>query len=138
MPHNWAMRHRRFILLAAVLVTLNIALWLVPQGLALQQSIISTLFGKNMVRAQVLHTDGITYHVDRGIVVSNVPGTSSEPGTLTLQEADGASQAIATTTLTKVTGVVKLKAIKPGWRVFVTWPDPSGPADLVQVEKKHA
>lgn len=132
------MRSRRFLLLAALLVALNTALWLVPQGLALQQSVISTLFGKNMVRAQILQTNGITYHVDRGIVVSNVPGTSSEPGTLTLQEADGASQAIATTSLTKVTGVLKLKAVKPGWRVLVMWPDPSGPADLVQVEKKHA
>ena len=124
------MRNRRFLLLAAVLVALNTALWLVPQGLALPQSVISSLFGKNMVRAQILEASGITYHVDRGIVVSNVPGL------LTLQETDGATQPIVTSSATKVIGVGKLKAVKPGWRVLVTWPDPSGPATSVVIEKR--
>jgi hypothetical protein len=131
MSHNWAMRNRRFLLLAAVLVTLNATLWLVPQGLATTSSLISSLFGKNMVRAQILETSGITYHVDRGIVVANVTGL------LTLQEADGATQPIVTSASTKVIGAGKLKSVKTGWHVLVTWPDPNGPAEVVQVEKKH-
>ena len=127
------MRNRRFILLAAVLVALNTALWLVPQGLALPQSLLSTLFGKNMVRAQVLETNGQTWHVDRGIVVS------ATPTLLTLREADTAVQPIVVASTTKVTGVgrpVGITGLKPGWRVLVTWPDPSGPADSVIIEKR--
>src|SRR5260221_3184157 len=52
------MRSRRFLLLATVLVALNIALWLVPQGLALQRGLVSALFGKTMVRADIVRDDG--------------------------------------------------------------------------------
>ena len=53
MGHNLGMRNRRFLLLAATLVTLNTALWLVPQGFALPRVAVATLFGKNMMRADV-------------------------------------------------------------------------------------
>src|SRR5437016_5309214 len=96
------MRNRRFLLLAAVLVTLNTALWLAPQGLALQRVVVSTLFGKNLVRADVVVSRGCPnacaeWHVDRGTVFSNTAGV------LTLHEADGKSQPISVSSLTKVT-----------------------------------
>jgi len=129
------MRSRRFLLLVAVLVAVNVALWVVPQGLALQQVVVKTLFGKTMVRADVVENDGTEWRVDRGIVVSNT-GT-----VLTVQEADAKVQPIAVVAgTTKVTGgggaTIKLKNVKPGWHVLVTWPAPSGPADAVVVEKR--
>ena len=133
MTHNGGMRNRRFLLLAAVLVTLNTMLWLAPQGFALQQVITSSLFGKNMVRADVTENNGSEWRLDRGIVVSNTPTL------LTVQEADGKVQAIVVSSSTKVTGASgpsKLKNVKPGWRVLVTWPAPSGPAESVVIEKR--
>jgi hypothetical protein len=134
--HNATMRSRRFLLLAASLMALNTALWLAPQGLALRQSLNSVLFGKNMVRADVTENDGAEWRIDRGIVVS------STPTLLTLQEADTKIQPIVISSSTKVMGGAgspfKLKNIKPGWRVLVTWPALSGPAVSVVIEKKHA
>jgi len=128
------MRNRRFVLLLAVLVTLNTALWLAPQGLALRQVVVSSLFGKNMVRADVVETSGAEWRVDRGIVVSNAAGV------LTLHETDGRVQPIAVASSTKVSArdgnPAKLSGIKPGWRVLVVWPAPSGPAESVVVEKR--
>jgi hypothetical protein len=124
----------RFLLLAATLVTLNIALWIVPQGLALQQVVASTLFGTKMMRADVTENTGAEWRVDRGIVVSNVPGL------LTLQEADTKIQQIVVSSSTKVTAAgvpIKLRSVKPGWRVLVTWPALSGPASSVVVERRR-
>jgi len=138
------MRNRRFLLLAAVLVTLNLALWIVPQGLALQQVVVSTLFGKNMVRAQVVVSKGCPsacalWNVDRGVVISN------KLGFLTLHEADGRTQPIAVNSLTKVTSSstgagspVGISGVRSGWHVLVTWPAPSGPADAVVIEKRNS
>ena len=128
------MRNRRFLLLATVLVSLNMALWLAPQGLALRQVIISTLFGRNMMRADVTMNSGMEWRVDRGIVVSNAPGT------LTLHETDGRVQAIAVSSSTKVTdntgASFGISSVKPGWRVLVIWPALSGPADSVKIERR--
>ena len=132
------MRDRRFVLLAAVLVTLNAALWLAPQGLALRQFATSTLFGKNMVRADIVQNTGcptscVEVRLDRGVVVSNVAGV------LTVSEADTKTQAINVSSATKVTWVgkpVKINGVKPGWHVLVTWPAPSGPAQSVVIEKR--
>src|SRR5262245_22956429 len=111
MGHNLWMRNRRFLLLAATLVTLNTALWLVPQGFALTQITVSSLFGKNMMRADVTENNGTEWRIDRGIVLTNVPGT------LTLQEADAKVVAITVAPgITKVTfsGLpFKLRNIKP-------------------------
>jgi hypothetical protein len=137
------MRNRRFLLLAATLVTLNTALWLAPQGLALRQLVAVNLFGKSMMRADVVRNDGTEWRVDRGIVVSNTPATSGSPATLTLQEADTKIQAITVSpSATRVTFAglaVKLRAIRPGWHVLVTWPAPpsTSPAVSVVIEKKH-
>ena len=126
------MRSRRFLLLAATLVALNTALWLAPQGLALQR-VVSSLFGKNMMRADVTEMNGAEWRLDRGIVVSN------KLGVLTVSEADTRVQPIAVSSSTKVIGTPKplgINAVKPGWHVLVTWPAPSGPATTVLVEKK--
>src|SRR5262245_21675565 len=90
------MRDRRFLLLAAVLVVLNTALWLAPQGFALGQVFYSGVFGSNMVRADVLENSGLEWRVDRGLVVS---ATST---LLTIQETDGRVQAIVVASTTKV------------------------------------
>jgi hypothetical protein len=136
------MRSRRFALLAAVLVTLNVALWIVPQGLALQQVVIANLFGKNMVRADVVVAKGCPsacteWRLDRGNVVSN------SLGVLTLREADGRLQPINVSSSTRVTNAsnvsgppVGAKGIKPGWRVLVTWPAPNGTAQSVLIERR--
>jgi hypothetical protein len=129
------MRNRRFLLLAATLVTLNAALWLAPQGLALRHLTVAALFGKGMMRADVKENNGTEWRLDRGIVVTNVPGT------LTLQELDSKIQPITVSSLTtRVTAgglPFKLKNIKPGWRVLVQWPaPPGGPAVSVVIEKR--
>jgi hypothetical protein len=127
------MRNRRFVILVSVLVALNAALLFTPQGLALRQVVVSSLFGKNMVRADVVEKSGAEWRIDRGIVVS--AGSS----VLTLNEADGRVQPIVVSSSTRVTWAgrtLSVGALKPGWRVLVTWPAPSGPADSVVVEKK--
>jgi hypothetical protein len=135
MTHNSTMRQRRFLLLAAALV----ALVLVPTGYALFQSphvTLASLFGKNMMRADVTMNSGLEWRIDRGTVVTNVPGT------LTVHETDGRVQPISTASSTKVSdndgNAVKLANIKPGWRVVVIWPALGGPADSIKVEKRSA
>jgi len=138
------MRNRRFLLFAAFITALNVALWIVPQGLALQRIVVANLFGKNLVRADVVVNKGCPaacaeWHVDRGIVFSNAAGV------LTLHEADGKSQPININSLTKVTSSstgygppVGAKGIKPGWKVLVTWPAPNGPADAIVIERRRS
>ena len=132
------MRNRRFVLLAAVLVALNAGLWLAPQGLALRQIVVSNLFGKKMIRADVVESTGcpatcVEWRVARGIVVT------ATPTLLTVRETDGKTEPIVVSSSTKVTGSGKPVAVgdlKPGWRVLVTWPAPAGTADSVVVEKR--
>jgi hypothetical protein len=133
------MRDRRFVFLAAALLTLNMALWLAPQGLALRQMVAANLFGKNMVRLDVVENIGcptncVEVREDRGVVVSD------KAGVLTLAEADGRQQPINVSSATKVTvaagKAVGVNGIKAGWRVLVTWPPPNGPAQSVLIEKR--
>ena len=130
------MRNRRFLLLAAVLVALNTALWLVPQGLALRQVLISTLFGRNMMRADVTMNSGMEWRVDRGIIVT------ATPTLLTLHETDGRVQEIVVSSSTKVSdgngNSFGLGVLKPGWRVLVAWPALGGPADSVRIERRRS
>ncbi len=139
MDHNWAMRQRRFTLLAALLVALNIGLWVVPQGLALQRVVVATLFGKNLMRADVTELSGAEWRIARGVVTSN----NTTLQVLTIQEADSKTDAITTSSSTKVnTGggkTIALSKIKPGWHVLVTAPSPNGvwgTADQIVVEKR--
>ena len=129
------MRQRRFTLLAALLVALNIGLWVVPQGLALQRVVVATLFGKNLMRADVTELSGAEWRIARGVVTNN----NTTLNLLTIQEADSKVEAITTSSSTKVNAgskSVALSKIKPGWHVLVTWPAPSGTADQIVIEKR--
>jgi hypothetical protein len=133
--HNEAMRNRRFLALSATLVTLNVALWLAPGALGLSQTVLSTLFGKTMVRAQVLENSGAQWNLDRGTVVS------ATPLLVTVHENDGRVQPIPVSSSTVVnagtTGpVVPVGRLGTGWRVLVLWPANGGPAKTVWIEKR--
>jgi hypothetical protein len=126
---------RRFLLLATVLVTLNVALWLATPGLAIRRAIVNQLFGPAMVRAEVQKRDGSDWRLDRG-VITQVNSTQ-----ITLREYDGRIQQIPladTTTVIRVVGTrrhLPLSALSRRWHVLVTWPAPNGPAESVDVEK---
>ena len=79
---------RRFVFLAGVLVTLNLALWFAGPGLALRKALVTELFGPRMVRAQVHLRNGQDWNLDRG-VITQVSSTQ-----LTLREFDGRIQPI--------------------------------------------
>jgi hypothetical protein len=122
---------RRFVLLAGVLVTLNLALWLAAPGLALRKAIVTQLFGPNMVRAQVHERNGQDWNLDRG-VITQVNSTQ-----LTLREVDGRVQQIPLAATTKVIRFgqrLPLSALARRWHVVVLWP-PLGPALSVDVER---
>jgi hypothetical protein len=123
---------RRFVLLAGMLVTLNLALWFASPGLALRKTIVRQLFGPQMIRAQVFEKNKVEWNLDRGFI-TNV--TASQ---LTLKEADGRIQQIPLSGTTKVIGLgghrFPLSLLAPGWRVVVTWPA-NGAATSVDVER---
>ena len=134
------MVHKRFVLLAGVLVTLNLVLWLAPQGLALRQVAIAKLFGPKLVRAEVIDRAGggktVDWRLDRGVIVS-ATATS-----LTLRESDGRQQTIGvgnSTTAAFHGHNLALGKLTPGWRVLVTWQANStnGLADTVKVESRQ-
>jgi hypothetical protein len=121
---------RRFILLAGVLVTLNLALWFAAPGLALRKAIVTELFGPKMVRAQI-HLKGSDWNLDRG-VITQVSSTQ-----ITLREFDGRIQPIPLAATTKVIRLghrLPLSVLAPRWHVLVTWPA-IGAAQSVDVEK---
>ena len=129
------MPSRRFVLLAAVLVALNVALWLAPAGLALRKAIVNQLFGPRLVRAEVIEkapVGGSTdWRIDRGVI------TSANGTQLTLREADGRVQTISLTGSTRVLRLgrrLPLSVLAPRWHVLVTWPA-NGPAQSVDVER---
>jgi hypothetical protein len=135
MSHNWEMRYRRFLLLAATLVALNTTLWLAPGALGLSPSVVSSLFGKAMVRSTVVETSGAQWNLDRGTVVS------ATPTQLTIREADigdgGRVQPIQVSSATAVNGAAKpVGKLPAGWHVLVLWPATGGPAKTVWIEKR--
>ncbi len=126
---------RRFVLLAGVLVTLNLALWFASPGLALRKALVTQLFGPKMIRAEVIDWAGpgttADMRLDRG-VITQVSSTQ-----LTLRERDTKVQSIP---LSSTTDVIRFgHHLPPGvlakrWRVVVTWPA-NGAAQTVDVEK---
>jgi hypothetical protein len=129
------MRSRRFVLLAGVLVTLNLVLWLAPQGLALRRALIQQLFGPRLVRAEVVERTGggstADWRLDRGVI------TSVSSTQVILREADGRVQQIplsATTRVIRLGRRLPPSALTQGWRVLVTWPA-GGAARSVDVER---
>jgi hypothetical protein len=126
---------RRFVFIAGVLVTLNLALWFAAPGLALRKALIAELFGPKMIRAEVVTKVAVCgstdCRLDRG-VITQVNSTQ-----LTLREADGRIQPIPLSSTTRVVRFgrrIPLSALGQRWRVVVTWPA-SGPAQFVDVEK---
>ena len=123
---------RRFVLLAGVLVTLNVALWFAAPGLALRTALINQLFGRGMVRAQVHLRSGQDWNLDRG-VITQVNSTQ-----LTVHEFDGRVQQIPispdTTKVIYRGHRLALSALARRWHVVVLWP-PIGPAQSVDVER---
>jgi hypothetical protein len=121
---------RRFVLLAGVLVTLNLALWFASPGLALRRAIVHQLFGPKFIRADVVTKTG-EWRLDRG-VITQVSGSQ-----LTLQEADRI-QPITLSASTRVIHLgqrLPLSALAPRWRVVVLWPANGGAAKSVDVER---
>lgn len=132
-----AMRSRRFTILAVALVALNLVLWLAPQGLALRTSLINTLFGPRMIRADILvqdptSTTPIDYRIDRGVIVA-----ATTTG-ITLKEADGTMQPIPIATTTVLQGAGRLglaNLIRRGVQVLVIR-IANGPAASIQIENR--
>ena len=115
------MQSRRFALLAAFVVALNVVLWLAPQGLALRKAVINQLFGPKMIRAEVVVQAGGNstqdYRLDRGVILS-IAG-----GSLVLGEQDGTTQTIPVASSTRVAGPARfgtVAALRRGLRVLVT------------------
>lgn len=129
-----SMRRRRFTILAAALVALNLVLWLAPPAGALRDSLIEQLFGQRLIRAEVVvrgtgNTTG-DYLLDRGVV------TAIAPDSLTLREQDGKVQTIPLAATTQVTGLRRftvVAALRKNLHVLVVRPA-NGAASLVQVE----
>jgi hypothetical protein len=122
---------RRFVLLAGVLVTLNVVLWLAAPGLAVRRAILNQLFGRRMVRAVVVEKGGAQWQLDRG-VITQVSSTQ-----LTLREADTHIQVIplsSTTDVIRAGHHFSTAVLAPRWHVLVTWPA-NGAAQSVDVEK---
>ena len=126
---------RRFVLLAAVLVALNVTLWFAAPGLALRKAVVNQLFGPGMVRAQVHERNGQDWNLDRG-VITKVNSTQ-----LTLREFDGRIQSIplassgpSATVVIHLGRHLPLSALARRWHVVVLWPT-VGPAQSVDVER---
>jgi hypothetical protein len=127
---------RRFVLLAGVLVTLNLALWFASPGLALRKALVNQLFGPKMIRVEVIKWTGAgtppaDIRLDRG-VITQVSSTQ-----LTLRERDTKVQSIP---LSSATDVIRFghhlppSVLAKSWHVVVTWPA-NGAAQTVDVEK---
>ena len=123
---------RRFVLLAAVLLALNVTLWFAAPGLALRKAIVTQLFGPSMVRAQVHLKSGQDWNLDRG-VITKVNSTQ-----LTLREYDGRVTQIPlaadTTKVIRLGRHLPLSALARRWHVVVLWL-PVGAALSVDVER---
>jgi hypothetical protein len=126
---------RRFALLAGVLVTLNLVLWLAAPGLALRKGLVNELFGRQLIRGEAIYKSavcgGTDCRFDRGVI------TDVTPTQLTLREADGRVQPIpisGSTDVVKFGRHISISRLARRWHVFVTWPT-TGPAQSVDVEK---
>jgi hypothetical protein len=130
------MSRRRFALLAALLVLLNVVLWLAPAGLAVRSALLSSLFGPRMIRAEVVvqGAAGTTqdYRVDRGVITSPAVANTSS---ITIRELDGTTTTIPIDATTRVAGPLRLAALplRKSLRVLVIR-QANLPAQLIQVE----
>jgi hypothetical protein len=130
------MSYRRFGFLAVLLVSLNVALWLVQTGFALPQDLIDRFFGPRMVRAEVVVQSGAAavrdFRIDRGKIVA------ATPGSITLRERDGTVVTIQVAAGARIVGLARLNGgsqLQSGLRVLVVR-QANSPAHLIQVEAK--
>jgi len=119
----------------AVLVAVNVALFVAQGGLALSSSFVSSLFGPRLVRAEVVALDAggalHDYRVDRGRLLA-VSGQ-----TLTLHERDGTDVSLAVSPAAEVMlngGRVPLSALRRGMKVL-TIRDGDAPAQTVEARR---
>jgi hypothetical protein len=124
---------KRFVVLAAVLVALNLSLWLTQAGSALPQALIDRFFGPRMVRAEVILQGGRgvnDFRLDRGVI------TAASPGSLVLREGDGTVVTIQVAPNARVVGLARVRDVsqlRPPLRVLVVR-RANAPANLIQVE----
>jgi hypothetical protein len=126
---------KRFLFVAGILVTLNVALFFAAPGLALRKALVNQLFGPKMIRVEVIDWAGsgatTDTLLDRGVI------TQVNSAELTLRERDGRIQQIP---LSPTTDVIRSghhlspDVLARRWHVVVTWPA-NGAAQTVDVEK---
>jgi hypothetical protein len=133
-------RKRRFTILAAILVALNLGLWLAPQGLALRQAFINQLFGPRLIRAEVVLQGGANggtqdVLIDRGTVLSVAAAA------VTIREADGMTYTIPADATTQIVGGGRrfgdYTQLRRGFRVLITR-EANSPATSIQIEGRGA
>ena len=113
-------RNRR--LLAGILVTLGVALWLASPGLALRQAVVQQVFGGKIARLEVIEKKPVAgsadWRIDHGVI------TAVDSTQVTLREADGRIQSIPLSASTRVIrhGRVSSEAqLRPHLYALVTW-----------------
>ena len=122
---------KRWILAAAALVALNVALWLAQGGFALP----SYFFGPNMIRAEVVTKQGGAIHdyrIDRGRI------RSTTNRTLTLLEKDGTVVSVPVSPSARITlgnKPVDYFSLRRGMSVTTVHEDDS-PATIVETKPK--
>lgn len=127
---------RRFLALATVLVTVNLALWLASSSFGLGSALRDLpnfLFGSQLMRAEVVLRDGSDYLIDRGRLTTRATGSS-----LTLQEADGRVVVVQVSPTAEVRiGALPrpLTALRPGMQVTIVRPG-DAPATIVLAKRR--
>jgi hypothetical protein len=116
------------------LVTLAVALWLAPAGLALRPAVVKQVFSEKLVRLEAIERKPVggstDWRIDHGVV------TSVSPTQLTLRESDGRIQSIPLSTSTRVVRqgrTVSPSRLRPHLYALVTWPA-TGAAQSVIVD----
>jgi len=124
---------RRFMLLAAALLAVNVFFWLAQGGFAIPQTLVNEFFGNRMVRAEVVlkAADGSIqdWRIDRGVITS-ISGT-----TFTLRERDGTLATVQVDPRARVVPVTfgSVAQLHRRQRVVV-YHRANLPAEIVQVE----
>jgi hypothetical protein len=115
------MRSRRR-LLAGILVTFSVALWLASPGLALRTAVVQQVFGGKIVRLEVIERKPVggstDWRIDHGVI------TAVDSTQLTLREADGRVQDIPLSASTRVIRhgrVGSQSQLRPRLYALVTW-----------------
>jgi hypothetical protein len=125
---------RRFLALAAVLVVLNLALWLASAGFGYGvRDLPGFLFGPQLMRAEVIHEDGSNYLIDRGRLTERPTA-----GSVTLREADGRVVVVPVAPSAEVRiGALRrpLRALRRGMQVTTIRPG-EAPATIVLARRR--